>query len=76
MTASDAFIRSLMVDVEGLAEGIAAEDAALRSQEEEELHTAAEEQSGFLQTKTYSLSEVGAELAEWKAIAWRVSLAH
>ena len=67
VAGTDQFLRSLIADVEGLAEGLAREDAVQRQLQEEETEEMAFSQEVFLQTKTYSLAEVKQELEEWKA---------
>eukprot|EP00435_Cladocopium_sp_Y103_P064506 s236_g26.t1 len=66
-TGSDRFLRALMADVEGLAEGLMDEDQIQRAATEKEISEGAEAQEVFLQTRMYSLSEVKSDLAAWKA---------
>eukprot|EP00435_Cladocopium_sp_Y103_P040980 s704_g11.t1 len=65
-TASDRFIRSLMMDVEELAGDLMEVEENHQSQETAQLELAVEGQEIFLQTRMYSLAEVRAELESWK----------
>eukprot|EP00435_Cladocopium_sp_Y103_P062154 s1305_g23.t1 len=64
---NDPFIRALMKDVEDLASGLD-EDGKLQQEVElSETEKAAEDQEVFLQTRSYSLAEVRADIEAWKA---------
>ena len=67
---TDRFVRALLADVENLAEGLEETEKECQAQETERLQTAVEGQGVFLQTRMYSLSEVRAELEEWKESMW------
>ena len=62
---TDRFIRALLMDVEGLAEGLNENGRAQERADQEKLEKDAESQEVFLQTRMYSLAEVRADLEPW-----------
>eukprot|EP00435_Cladocopium_sp_Y103_P052700 s362_g16.t1 len=64
-SGSDRFIRSLLVDVEEIAENLEVLEKKQQHRDAEELEKAAENQEIFLQTRMFSLSEVRAHLQDW-----------
>eukprot|EP00435_Cladocopium_sp_Y103_P054363 s510_g17.t1 len=63
---TDCFIRALLADVENLAGDLIEVEEEMQAHETQVLEAAAGDQEVFLQTRSYALSEVKANLADWK----------
>eukprot|EP00435_Cladocopium_sp_Y103_P053680 s781_g17.t1 len=66
----DCFIRALLADVENLAGDLIEVEEVVQAQESQALEAVAGDQEVFLQTRSYALSEVKANLADWKESMW------